>query len=169
MAFDFDFDKEANLRAHIKSFFLHPEYWSKKTQNTPVKLEWKRIKFKESNLKYVPDKVGVYAFVLVPDYSDIFETRYLFYIGKTYRELKTRFKEYINEQKGKGKPRKKVYKMLNQYEGNLYFYCVELDGQTEEAVSRVEETLLNTFIPHVNTSIPEAKIQNELKNIYEGN
>ena len=91
----------------------------------------------------------------------------LFYVGKTNRTLFKRFEEYIKEKKGEGKPRKKVYKMLNQYDGHLYFYYTEISTKSEVDVT--EEILLNVFVPHVNTSIPEAKIQNELKNIYERN
>lgn len=165
--FDFDFDYEANLQSHIKSFFLYPDFWSDVSKQLPTSLKWNRISFDEKNKGKIPRSKGIYAFVLIPTYNNFLEGRYLFYVGKTNRTLFKRFDEYIKEKKGEGKPRKKVYKMLNQYDGHLFFYYTEIS--TKSVVDITEEILLNVFVPHVNTSIPEAKIQNELKNIYERN
>jgi hypothetical protein len=164
--FDFDFDDDAKLNAHIKSFFLDPDFWIDPSKQL-APLSWKRIRFNEINKGKIPKSKGVYAFVLVPKFDNFLETRYLFYIGKTNRTLSKRFDEYIKEKKGVGKPRKKVYKMLNQYDGYLYFYYTEISSKIN--VDTTEESLLNVFVPHINTSIPEARIHNELKNIYERN
>ena len=92
-------------------------------------------------------------------------TNYLFYIGQTQRTLEIRYKEYLADQEGKGKPRTKVFKMLKQYESVLYFYYTTI--RTTAQVDEVEEKLLNTFIPHINAKIPEAKISPELQYLYE--
>lgn len=165
--FDFDFDYEAKLQSHIKSFFLYPDFWADSKKKLILSLKWSRIRFDERNKGKIPKTKGVYAFVLVPSYNNFLESRYLFYVGKTNRTLFKRFEEYIKEKKGEGKPRKKVFKMLNQYDGHLYFYYTEIISKID--VDITEELLLNVFVPHINTSIPEAKIQNELKNIYERN
>lgn len=100
-----------------------------------------------------------------PILKGFFETKYLFYLGKTNRTLQKRYSEYLSDQKGKGKPRPKVFEMLKFYKDCLYFYYAEL--RTEQEVNDVETKLLNTFIPHINTDIPNARIKPELKNIYE--
>ena len=165
MSFDLDFKEEGKIQLHIKKFFLLPEFWNKPSNKLPVSLVWKSKKFLKKNKSSIPLKKGVYAFVLIPRYADFLETRYLFYVGKTSRTLRTRFSEYIDEKEGKGKPRKKVYKMLNLYEGYLHFFYSEISKDSD--VDLCEENLLNTFVPHVNTAIPEAKIKHELKYIYE--
>ncbi len=164
--FDFDFDLEAKLHSHIKSFFLYPDYGIDVKNKLPT-LKWKKIRFDEKNKAKIPKSKGIYAFVLIPSYSNFVETKYLFYVGKTNRTLYQRFEEYLNEKKGVGKPRKKVFKMLNQYNGHLYFYYTEIS--TKSVVDITEELVINVFVPHINTSIPQAKIKNELKNIYERN
>ena len=55
--------------------------------------------------------------------------------------------------------------MLNLYEGYLHFFYSEISKDSD--VDLCEENLLNTFVPHVNTAIPEAKIKHEQKYIYE--
>lgn len=167
MAWDFDFQEEKDIQYHIKTFLLYPDFWIDKGKKLPQKLVWKRRKFVAKNIDSVPNTKGVYAFVVVPKYDNFFETRYLFYVGKTNRTLRQRYREYLREKAGKGKPRKKVFKMLNQYDGCLHFYYAEIASSAIVDVS--EESLLNVFVPHINTSIPEATIKNELKNIYERN
>jgi excinuclease UvrABC nuclease subunit len=167
MAFDLDFKEEGKIQIHIKKFFLLPEYWEKPGNQFPTHLVWNSKKFSKQNKNIIPLKKGIYAFVLIPKYDNFIETKYLFYVGKTNRTLRKRFSEYFSEKEGKGKPRKKVFKMLNQYDGYLYFYYSEITNTSD--VDECEERLLNTFVPHVNTSIPEAKIKPELKYIYEGN
>lgn len=167
MAFDLDFEEEDRINRHIKKFFLMPEYWDDLTNKLPINLKWSSKKFLKQNKNSIPSSKGIYAFVLIPKYDNFLETKYLFYAGKTNRTLKARFLEYFREKEGKGKPRKKVFKMLNQYDGYLYFFYAEINNKLE--VDKCEECLLNTFVPHVNTSIPKAKIKHELKNIYEGN
>ena len=94
-----------------------------------------------------------------------FETKYLFYIGKTNRTLKKRFSEYVNEGKGKGKPRVKVYEMLTQYADHLYFNYATIPNAAQ--VNEAEDKLINTFVPNVNVAIETAKIKPEYRYIYE--
>ncbi|MFW6272612.1 MAG: hypothetical protein ACOC2U_02390, partial [bacterium] len=129
--------------------------------------KWKNVEFLKSNKNRVSSKKGVYAFVLKPKYPSLFETGYLFYIGKTIRPLKNRFSEYFNERDGNSKYRVLVREMLKLYDGHLYFYFLELN--TDDEVDNAEDLLLNTFVPFVNTDIPEAKIDPNLKYIYKRN
>ncbi len=165
MSYDLDLYEKGKNLLHIKKFFLHPEFWIDSRNKLPINLIWKKIKFSEFNKGKIPTNKGLYAFVLEPKVENFFETNYLFYIGKTNRTLKVRFSEYIADKKGKGKPRPKVFQMIKQYGDNLYFYYCEINNSSD--VDVCEENLLNTFIPHVNTSIPDAKIKPELKYIYE--
>ncbi|MBK6483958.1 MAG: GIY-YIG nuclease family protein [Chitinophagaceae bacterium] len=167
MAYDIDFAEEAIIGSHIKKFLLYPVFWADAQNQIGINTQWKKVMFSSANKKNVPNKKGVYAFVLKPVYHNFFETNYLFYVGKTNRTLRLRFQEYLDEKAGKGKPRKKIHKMLNMYDGFLEFYYAEIGRKNQ--VDKVEEQLLNTFVPHVNTSIPKARIKHELKYIYEQN
>ena len=166
MAFDIDFNEEAKILQHVKKFLLFPDFWSEPVNQLPISLIWCCEKFNKTNLSKIPESTGIYAFVLIPEYNNFIKTKYLFYTGKTNRTLRKRYKDYLNEKEGKGKPRKKVHKMLNQYNGQLYFYYSKITNPLD--VNKCEECMINTFVPHVNTQIPKAKIKHELKYIYEG-
>ena len=167
MAYDIDFVEEAKLRFHVRSFFLYPQYWSENGAAITFNTQWKRVQFTKRNQKNIPRARGVYAFVLEPKYSHLVPTRYLFYVGKTNRTLQKRYGEYLDEKDGKGKTRRKVFKMLKLYAGCLHFCYTELANADQ--VNALETNLLDTFVPHVNTLIPRARIKPELKGIYEAN
>lgn len=165
MIYDLDFVEEGDYLLHIKKFFLHPKSWDDPANQMPVALKWKKIKFTKKNRIKIPKQSGIYAFVLIPKYDNFFETKYLFYAGKTNRTLNDRFGEYLREKEGKGKPRKKVFKMFKQYDGYLYFFFSEISNTSD--VNLCEDLLINTFVPHINVQIAKAKIKPELKYIYE--
>lgn len=165
MAFDINFTEEAIIKNHIKKFLLYPRFWKDRKNHIKSSLTWNFCKFNSKNKSMVPSKSGVYCFVVKPSVPNFFETSYLFYVGKTNRTLLERYSEYLDDQLGKGKPRKKIYSMLKLYGDDIYFYYTEI--LTKKEVNISEEMLLNTFVPHVNTSIPKAKIKSELKYIYE--
>ncbi|HBG69685.1 MAG: hypothetical protein A2W93_12025 [Bacteroidetes bacterium GWF2_43_63] len=166
MAFDIDFGERGLIKEHIWKFLLFPEHWNNPANGIPHNLTWNEVPFNNAQINNVPaDKKGIYCFVVKPDFNKLFETRYLFYIGQTTRSFRVRYKEYLDDQEGKGKPRPKVFTMLKLWKDCLHFYYADLvdDNHIEEC----EVKLLNTFVPKVNTDIPIAKIKPELKNIYE--
>jgi len=165
MAYDIDFSKKGDFKLHVRRFFLKPSFWVDPDNIFIHKLKWKRIKFNKQNLTYLPTNKGIYCFVVIPKFKNFFETKYLFYVGKTKRTLKERFKEYLRDQRGKGKPRPKIFEMLNLYNDSLYFFYTEVNNNS--TIDEIEEKLLNTFFPHINTDIPIVKIKPELNKIYE--
>lgn len=162
---DIDFPEKGQLKLHIRKFLLYPPYWTDPGNKISLKLSWQFVKFDRNNMNSIPLSAGIYCFVLKPELANIFETRYLFYVGKTNRTLRQRFVEYLNELEGKGKPRPKVSEMLYFYKDYLYFYFATI-GEPNE-VDTCEEKLLNTMVPHINAMIPNAKIKPELNYIYE--
>ena len=166
MAFDIDFTKKGRFKLHVRKFFLHPDSFNDPNNQIGISLDWKSLKFTKSNLTNVPTHEGIYCFVCKPEVSNFFETRYLFYVGKTTRTLKVRFSEYLNDLEGRGKPRPRVFEMLKLYDGYLHFYYTEINNDENIDIDDVEDKLINTFIPHINCEIPIASVRPELKDIY---
>mgnify|MGYP006432450577 CR=1 FL=1 len=163
--YDIFFTERASIKEHIQKFLLYPNNWQNEDYELPQNLEWNAKKFSPQNLKKIPKNEGVYAFVLIPEINSFFQTKYLFYIGKTSRDLRTRYNEYLNEKNAKGKSRVKIYDMLNMYEGHLYFFYSVIHDKHK--INECEDKLLNMFMPHVNVQIPEAKVRPVLSYIYE--
>ena len=161
--------RRQEIKEHIRKFLLFPEFWNDPTKQIPLKIKWERILFQEGNHLSIPSKSGIYCFVVEPPTVDfIFETRYLFYIGKASgATLRSRYKNYINEKNNIGigdqKPRIKVQEMLNDYYGHIHFFYAELN---RSIIQDIEEKLLNLYMPYVNTAIPELQISEEYKHIY---
>lgn len=164
--FDIDFSKRYEVKAHVKKFFLYPQNWIDKTNHITTKLNWNRYQFNETNHALIPHVKGIYCFVICPEIPNFFETSYLFYVGKTDRTFFIRYKDYLNDMKGKNKKaRVKVFEMLKQFEGNVFYYCAEITD--DKLIHECETKLIDTFIPHINHQIPMAKIKPEFKYIYE--
>ncbi|MCD4746143.1 MAG: GIY-YIG nuclease family protein [Bacteroidales bacterium] len=163
--FDIDFHKKGELLIHRRKFLLYPKYWEEQINHISLNLHWGHIKFNEDNVDLAPDKKGIYCFIVKPDIPFFFKTSYLFYVGETTRTLKIRFKEYINDQKGKRKPRSKVFEMLKLYKDYLHFYYAEIDNEND--IHKTEEKLINTFVPFINSEISRARLSPELRKIYE--
>jgi hypothetical protein len=165
MAFDIDFNERGYIREHIWEFLLFPTHWNDPKNQILHTLNWTEVQFDDANVLNVPDNLkGIYCFVVKPKFNQLFETRYLFYTGITTRDFRVRFKEYLRDQKGKGKPRPKVFSMLKLWAGYLHFYYAPLN--IDSHIKECEDKLLNSFVPRVNTDIPEARIKPELLNIY---
>jgi hypothetical protein len=165
MPYDIDFGERGFIKEHIWEFLLKPDFWINPTQQLTVVLNWNEIQFDTANLNSVPNnQKGIYCFVVKPEFNQLFETRYLFYIGKTKRNFRKRYSEYLDDAVGKGKPRSRVFKMLKLWKDHLYFYYANVSSNSDidDSVTK----LLNTFIPKVNTLIPIATIKPELKDIY---
>lgn len=166
MPFDIDFHDRGYIREHIWDFLLFPDHWIDPLNSIPVPLVWNSVPFALAQINNVPNnQKGIYCFVVKPTVSQLFETRYLFYIGKTTRDFRARFNEYLRDAEGKGKPRPKVFSMLKLWNGYLHFYYASIPNNT--TITLCEEKYLNTLVPKVNTDIPKAKLKPELKNIYE--
>ena len=163
-------DRRQEIKEHVRRFLLFPTFWEDSTKYISNEIVWNKIKFDETNSNQIPNKNGIYCFVVEPPLiNNLFNTGYLFYIGKaSSAKLRARYKNYIDEKNniaiGDQKPRIKIQEMLNDYTNHIYFYYAELTDKS--LIIETEEKLLNTFMPYVNTSIPELKISEEYRHIY---
>lgn len=154
---------------YVRKFLLYPKKWEYTDKHIPD-LKWTRVKFNKRNTKRIPDDKGLYCFIVVPPKpNNYWKIGYLFYVGRALStNLRSRYKNYLNERDGKGigrqKPRVKVQEMLNEYDGYIYFFYAVINNKNN--IEKYEENILDTYWPYVNSKIPEAKISEELKHIY---
>lgn len=145
----YDICKEA--KSHVQPMILWPARWNE--YKTPASVQWRSHAFNSAVRRKVPDKPGVYAFLIKPGVANL-NVSYLMYVGKTDRSLRKRFDEYLAEVRGyKGRPAIAV--MLHNYRGFIDFCCATVDSPQRPA--KIEKKLLEAFIPPMNKQLP-AKI-----------
>ena len=169
LAWDDKRERRKAVKEYVWRFLLNPDFWADPAKKLPNGLVWHNVEFDIANVLSIPTGHGIYCFTVTPP-SDIglFETKYLLYVGKaSSAKLRSRYKNYIDEMNnigiGKQKPRIKVQEMLNLWKGHIRFHYTVMD---KRIIAANEDVLLNTFMPYVNTSIPEAQISEEYRHIY---
>jgi len=147
MAVDF-IEELKEAKSHKHSIVLWPRRW--RLYDPPLQLQWKIVPFSKESLKKLPEKPGVYAFLIQPRVADL-SASYPMYIGETERPLRVRCQEYLQEAaKDLGRP--KVIALLRMYRDFLYFSCAVVEGNISPSV--VEDKLLETFLPPANDEFP---------------
>lgn len=142
------FDLVDEAKSHLCSLMLWPKRW--RAHTSPKSLPWKTLTFTDKSQPNVPNKPGVYAFLVKPSIANL-DVSYLMYIGKTDRSLRKRFGEYrASIRQYKGRPAVVVF--LHKYDGFLHFCCAPVESP--RSPSKVEERLLAAFIPPANKQLP---------------
>lgn len=142
-------DLVEKAKAHTHQFTLWPDRW--RGCNLRSSLSWNTYAFSEEAVSSIPEKPGVYAFLIQPRVANNLNTSYLIYIGMTDRTLRERFKEYLGEIKNKsGRP--KIVYWFESYADYIYFSCTPVDPP--DTLERLEEELIKAFIPPANDMIP---------------
>jgi|ERR1700730_10193527 len=147
-------DLAMNLEAkgHWQTLILWPKLW--KGWKPPLKLKWEGKRFSPASKGAIPNKPGVYAFVIKPGIPPGVPNSVLMYVGKCDRPLRTRFGEYLRE-KDDPTGRPAINTMLRMYYGYLHFYCACVDKATKP--KKIEDHLIETLAPPMNKQYP-AKI-----------
>jgi hypothetical protein len=118
----------------------------------PFPLNWEYMPFAKVNRNLVPDRPGVYLFVVHPQAANIKYHSIVLYFGRA-RDLRARFGDYIAERYGmKEDDRKYVTNMLTVYRNRIQFGFAELNYYHTEFV---EDLLIDAFRPCANRQVPK--------------
>jgi hypothetical protein len=136
-----------HLKTHAVTFVLSPARWQ--AFQAPKSLAWQSVQFVKKNNSKVPDKRGVYAFVVKHDSSDVPEHGFIMYFGITgetaaNRTLRKRFGDYLREQKENKRPR--IYYMMQRYRRALFFHFASITTKSVD-MAQLEKALNDTHIP----------------------
>lgn len=160
-----DFVKHVDeLKSSKHNFFINAADWNK--ISLPVKLNWKKAKFKKSNASSIPKNSGVYAFLISPENDSLPPFAFLMYIGITgYKAdspstLRDRYMNYIKEEVDLIRPN--VHYTLNKYKDNIYFYYAAVDRDTYP-LKDIETSLNDALIPPCNINDYSAEMRPKVK------
>lgn len=120
-------------------------------------LTWTSIPFEAAAVDQVPQGHGFYCFFVGPPPNALPAVGYPLYLGRTWRTLRQRFREYLREQNDPG-GRYHVRKFLNVFEGELAFMCTEFNGTYDELVA-TERALLDAMMPAYSDSGYSAEVR----------
>ena len=138
------------VQAQTIRFTLSPDLWD--GLSLTQTLEWHRVKFASTSVVQVPDDLmGVYSFVVEPNIAN-HSVAYLLYIGKTTRNFRTRFREYLRHQTEERTNRLRVQHMLRTWPDHLSFYYAPIADR--DIVKIVEDELIIAFKPPVPRAYP---------------
>ena len=116
--------------------------------NLSVTLQWQSVKFGEQSRNSVPsNKFGVYAFMLEPNFPDIPCSAYLLYIGKTVRNFRRRYGEYLDEEEDDF-ARPKIAWMFERWSEHIRFYYAPIANKS--LVKETEDKLIDSCVPPCN-------------------
>lgn len=147
-----DLAMNIEARGHRHTLLLWPKLWQQ--WKPPVELKWKGKPFSPSSKRSIPNKPGVYAFVIQPSVPPELPISVLMYIGMSDRPLRERFHDYLREMNDpSGRPAINI--MLRMYDGYLHFYCASVAEPAK--TKKVEDHLIETLAPPMNKQYP-AKI-----------
>lgn len=128
------------------NMYFNPKKWYQKSFNIR---KWEVKKFPPNHRRSIPNKSGVYVFVVEPN---IFGCKFgsgLLYIGKA-TSLYNRISAYVSEIKKSIAVSKRphIWRMINQWDGHLKYYFTVTDN-VEEA-EELEEEMIRAYIPYFN-------------------
>jgi len=157
-----ELEEDQTIRSYNeRRFILYPKHWINYPNRTP--LTWERVKFTESNKKNVPNnQFGVYSFVADSGVANHPACSYLFYIGKTGGDFRTRYTSYLNEEK-KQKPRDHIIRMKKRWPDHLWFYYAAVSDKS--IVEQLEDELITAFLPPMNRDF-SAQVRNVMRMVF---
>lgn len=147
-----------SLKSFNQDFILSSRRWA--AHSSTHIFSWKRVKFQKNNRKDVPDKPGIYCFVVRPEVAFLDEIGYLMYIGEagapraprasSKNTLRKRFDSYFCEKTKIKRPY--ITYLLNKWQDHLHFYHCAVDPTQASSLLALESELIGTFMPPYNVN-----------------
>lgn len=143
---------EGLARYHIGTVHLSPLLW-KRHAIKRTNLQWKEIQFKKSNAAQIPERRGVYAFLIKNQKSTSRWPMhgYIMYIGiagkpGTSGNLRKRFGDYFSKAELAARP--SIKRLIDTWRSVLYFNFAPVAASTD--LMTLERNLAGAIVPPCN-------------------
>lgn len=136
----------AFVESHKVQMMFYPDAWDNAKHKD---MEWIDVDFPPNPRSDIPDRPGVYAFVVEPCLFSLTPANGLFYVGKAtslYRRIGAYISELTKDFSDTRRPH--IWKMLNQWNNRFkYYYSITTDvAEAEE----LEDEMLKALRPPFN-------------------
>ena len=146
------------IKLSYQNIAVTPRWWSTYgTSLQNITFDWENVRYTDlddhlSNNKTSGDGIGVYLFVVKPDFTILGLPGYVYYVGiageaDSNRHLRDRLRQYI--QVSAIKKRNKVETALSLYHKETTIYFSKLNVSSKE-LSEIESNLHGYFMPWAN-------------------
>lgn len=129
----------------LRPITLIPDFWNKYSNR---QLDWSCVEFKKTSAPQIPQRSGLYTFVIEHDTAGHSGCRYLTYVGKAEdQSLRVRFQDYFAEAKRPaGRP--KIRRMIRLWGNYLRFYYAVVPKSWN--IPQLENDLMKAMQPPFN-------------------
>lgn len=136
-------NERTQAKAHVYNFTLWPRLWE--MFNSALSYSWSKQLFTKPVMDEIPERSGIYAFVIEPHIANHPSCAFLVYAGRT-DNLKRRFGQYIEVQESKRRHSPLLEQALSQYLGKeyLFFYY---SFHNKNSLKTYEQALIDGFVP----------------------
>lgn len=171
----FEQDLSDKLPSHIIKQIVYPAFWDK--------FNWNKYNLDDNDfieIKYLNDSAsnfskdinklpntegGIYIFYI--NFGKIANiNNVLVYIGRAYltknENLRVRCRSYFTKYLRESE-RPKISIMFHRWKRYLHLKFIQVDDN--DTIEKLEEELINTFIPHFNDQIPDKTIRKAVKTL----
>jgi hypothetical protein len=158
MAFDLRFFVNTKLKIYGQDFILSPKQLRKFA--TTATLDWKKVKFTQTNQASVPLDRGIYAFVVEHNESQLPPHGYVMYVGITgntsKHNLRKRYRDYLRDKKVN--KRAGIHYMLNNWGASMFFHYAVISDKRYN-LAAIEQSMSDALIPPYSTMDFSAEIR----------
>jgi hypothetical protein len=145
-------DAADQLKAHQHSIMLFVEGWKTYKQKAFDNAKWTTRIFRKETAKHIPEKPGVYAFLIRPGIPLGLDANVLIYIGKAGTSIRSRYYRYLKESIDPVHGRPKITYWLRKYFDYIHFAYAEIPKPGDP--HDLEQRLLAALMPPANDQIP---------------
>lgn len=134
-----------------------PRLWKNASSTKHLKWSTPRL-WNPTKRDDIPQKPGLYAFLMIPSLRGAPPGQYLLYVGKAERQtLRARYGDYAREPKRQnGRPR--VVRMLTTWPKHLWYtYAVTSKQQADRAERALRDALIPPFNFDINAEVNAVK------------
>ena|ERR1700733_5146370 len=151
-----------DLKPYGQLFVISPKQL--KGFSTALTLDWKKVRFAESNRQLVPSARGIYAFIVELNEGGLPPHGYVMYVGISGEtgghNLRKRYGDYLGYRETA--KRAGVHYMLRNWDSVLFFHYAEVQDR-RVSLRKLEREISDALVPPFSTNDFSAEIRKAKK------
>jgi hypothetical protein len=145
-------DMADQLKAHEERIMLFVNGWKGYKKKKFDEAKWITHSFRKETTQHIPEKPGVYAFLIRPGIPLGLDANVLIYVGKADTSIRSRYYRYLKECIDPVYGRPKITYWLHKYFDYVHFAYAEIPKPGDP--HDLERRLLAALMPPANDRIP---------------